>query len=161
MTACWSQHTAAAFLFFATASFLSFLRLARPIFVNSIAMDSSGKIWLGTDANKGISGIFRLDNSKAERITAPTANVWPLAVDDTGVWAGTARYGLFHIRRWQDRTKASHLKTRRADCVQIRSFRSSPTAKASCGSAQIEASADMIRKGRCNRQFQTAPIVIS
>ena len=44
----------------------------RPIFVNSVAIDGSGKIWLGTDANKGISGIFRLDNSKAERISAPT-----------------------------------------------------------------------------------------
>ena len=69
----------------------------RPIFVNSIAIDGSGKIWLGTDANKGISGIFRLDNSKAERISAPTANVWPLSVDDTGVWTGTSRYGLFHV----------------------------------------------------------------
>ena len=69
----------------------------RPIFVNSVAVDGSGKTWLGTDANKGVSGIFRLDNSKAERISAPTANVWPLAVDDTGVWTGTSRYGLFHV----------------------------------------------------------------
>jgi signal transduction histidine kinase/ligand-binding sensor domain-containing protein len=69
----------------------------RPIFVNSLVLDSSGKVWLGTDANKGISGIYRLDETKAVRITAPTANVWPISIDETGVWAGTSRYGLFHL----------------------------------------------------------------
>ena len=69
----------------------------RPTFVNSLIADSAGKVWLGTDANKGISGIFRLDDSKAVRVSAATANVWPIAVDDTGLWAGTARYGLFHL----------------------------------------------------------------
>ena len=69
----------------------------RPVFINSLTVDTTGKVWLGTDANKGISGIFRLDDSKAVRATAPTANVWPITVDQTGVWAGTARYGLFHL----------------------------------------------------------------
>ena len=69
----------------------------RPTFVNSISIDGSGKIRFGTDANKGISGILRLDGSKIERVTAPMANVWPIGIDDTGIWAGTARYGLFHL----------------------------------------------------------------
>jgi len=70
---------------------------SRPTFINSLSVDSSGKVWLGTDANKGVSGIFRLDDSKAVRIAAPTANVWPISIDETGLWAGTARYGLFHL----------------------------------------------------------------
>ena len=69
----------------------------RPTFINSLSVDGSGKIWLGTDANKGISGIFRLDDQKAVRIAAPTANVWPIGLDEKGIWAGTARYGLFHL----------------------------------------------------------------
>lgn len=70
----------------------------RPTFVNSLATDRTGKLWLGTDAKKGISGIFALNGNRADRIVAPTANVWPIEADDDGVWAGTARYGLFHVR---------------------------------------------------------------
>lgn len=69
----------------------------RPLFVNSITARGA-ELWFGTDATKGLSGIFRLDdNSGAQRIDAPTANVLTLDVDDNGIWAGTERSGLFHI----------------------------------------------------------------
>lgn len=69
----------------------------RPIFVNSLARSDTGSLWLGTDAAKSISGIFLADGARATRIAAPTANVLSLEVNDSGVWAGTERYGLFHI----------------------------------------------------------------
>jgi ligand-binding sensor domain-containing protein len=83
---------------FRDGKFSEFASSPRPTFVNSIAADASGKLWLGTDAKRGVSGIFRLDDPNAARIAAPTSDVWPLSVDDTGVWAGTARYGLFHVK---------------------------------------------------------------
>ena len=69
----------------------------RPTFVNSLAKDDLGNIWIGTDAKKGVSGIFSLTASRADRIAAPTANVWPLEANSIGLWAGTARYGLFRL----------------------------------------------------------------
>ncbi|MEP6786919.1 MAG: two-component regulator propeller domain-containing protein, partial [Acidobacteriota bacterium] len=69
----------------------------RPLFVNSLVRDSAGDVWMGTDAKKGISGIYLVKNgSRAERITAPTADVLKLEAGGDGVWAATSRYGLFH-----------------------------------------------------------------
>lgn len=67
----------------------------RPLFVNALAGNS---LWFGTDAAKGMSGIY-LDRpgSKTVRITAPTARVLTLEEDDGELWAGSERYGLFHI----------------------------------------------------------------
>ena len=70
----------------------------RPIFVNSLGSDATGKLWFGTDAAKGLSGIYSVENgSRAEHIAAPTANVLALESNESGLWAGTERYGLFHI----------------------------------------------------------------
>jgi signal transduction histidine kinase/ligand-binding sensor domain-containing protein len=67
----------------------------RPLFVNSLA---GGSLWMGTDAAKGMSGVYLdRDDSKAVRITAPTARVLTLEENSGELWAGTERYGLFHI----------------------------------------------------------------
>lgn len=71
----------------------------RPLFVNSVAI-VSGDLWLGTDAAKGISGIYRIDGgARAVRITAPTANVLAVDSNESGIWVGTERYGLFNLLR--------------------------------------------------------------
>ncbi|MGQ0542662.1 MAG: sensor histidine kinase [Blastocatellia bacterium] len=70
----------------------------RPIFVNSLARSEPGKLWLGTDAAKGFSGIYIAESGRrAVRVAAPTANVTALEANASGVWAGTERNGLFHI----------------------------------------------------------------
>lgn len=65
--------------------------------VNTIQLDANGALWLGTAATKGASGVYRADGNNPERITAPTADVFALEANDSGVWVGTERYGLFHI----------------------------------------------------------------
>jgi signal transduction histidine kinase/ligand-binding sensor domain-containing protein len=70
----------------------------RPIFVNSLVNSETGKLWLGTDAAKSLSGIYMVEGgSRAQRVAAPTADVLALEVNESGLWAGTERYGLFHI----------------------------------------------------------------
>lgn len=70
----------------------------RPIFVNSLAKNAAGKLWLGTDAAKGLSGIYSVESgSRAVRISAPTADVLTLEVNESGLWAGTKRNGLLHF----------------------------------------------------------------
>lgn len=70
----------------------------RPTFVNGFAKSEKGQLWLGTEAAKGASGIFRVDDhSRAERIKAPTADVTAFEINESGLWAGTERFGLFHI----------------------------------------------------------------
>ena len=67
-----------------------------PVFVNSLATNANGKLWFGTDALKGLSGIYSVENgTRATRIPAPTANVLALEANESGLWAGTERYGLF------------------------------------------------------------------
>jgi signal transduction histidine kinase/ligand-binding sensor domain-containing protein len=68
-----------------------------PLIVNSLVLGSSDDLWIGTDAAKGASGIYHSIEPKPQRITAPTANVLSLEVNESGLWAGTERYGLFHI----------------------------------------------------------------
>lgn len=69
-----------------------------PLFVNSLAQSDEGKLWLGTDAAKALSGVYMVDSgSTAVRIAAPTANVLALEANEAGLWAGSERYGLFHI----------------------------------------------------------------
>jgi signal transduction histidine kinase/ligand-binding sensor domain-containing protein len=74
------------------------LTTPRPVFVNSLVTNASGKLWFGTDAAKGLSGIYSVENgSRAARLPAPTANVLALEANESGLWAGTERYGLFHL----------------------------------------------------------------
>jgi ligand-binding sensor domain-containing protein len=71
---------------------------SRVMFINSLAADMRGDIWIGTDAAKGVSGIYRLsDGEDLERVNAPTASVLSLLADEGGVWVGSARAGLFRV----------------------------------------------------------------
>jgi len=65
--------------------------------VNAAVTAKDGRIWFGRDASKGTSGVYVLSGGKAEMVAAPTAMTFALAADDSGIWAGTARYGLFHF----------------------------------------------------------------
>ena len=65
--------------------------------VNSIIVSRTGEPWIGTDALRDASGIYRSTGSNFERIAAPTAKVLILEENDGGIWAGTERFGLFHI----------------------------------------------------------------
>jgi len=69
----------------------------RPIFVNSLARSDDQALWFGTSAAKGISGVFQSTGSRVTRIAAPTADVFALEANESGIWAGTERYGLFHF----------------------------------------------------------------
>jgi signal transduction histidine kinase/ligand-binding sensor domain-containing protein len=70
----------------------------RTAVVHAIAEADDGSVWLGTEATKGASGVyFTLGDAAPARITAPTADVFSLETNDSGVWAGTERYGLFHF----------------------------------------------------------------
>ncbi|MEO8649203.1 MAG: two-component regulator propeller domain-containing protein [Acidobacteriota bacterium] len=70
----------------------------KPLFVNALAQDESGKLLLGTDAPRGVSGLYRTETgSRVLRIPAPTADVLALETNDSGLWSGTERFGLFHI----------------------------------------------------------------
>lgn len=72
--------------------------LPRPLFVNSMASGESGKLWLGADAPTRASGVYHSGTGpRVDRIPAPTANVLALETNDGGLWAGTERFGLFHI----------------------------------------------------------------
>ena len=75
-----------------------------PGMINSLKI-GDGFILLGTDAPKGSSGIYRSTGGpRFERIAAPTSKTLTLESNNSGVWAGTERYGLFHF-------EASKLKT--------------------------------------------------
>lgn len=70
----------------------------RPLLVNSLANGSGGSLWLGADAPKGLGGIYQTgDGADLVRIAAPTSRVLTLEPAENGVWAGSERYGLFHI----------------------------------------------------------------
>lgn len=71
----------------------------RPLFVNSLSIDGDGTLWLGADAARGASGVYgNREGRRIERIAAPTARVLALESNGSDVWAGTERFGLFHIR---------------------------------------------------------------
>ncbi len=66
--------------------------------VNALAKSGSGKLWIGTDAAKSVSGIYSVGTGlNSKRINAPTAIVQAIETNDQGTWVGTERSGLFHI----------------------------------------------------------------
>ncbi|MEO8043007.1 MAG: two-component regulator propeller domain-containing protein, partial [Acidobacteriota bacterium] len=70
----------------------------RPPFVRSLLQTDDGKLWFGTNAAKGASGVYvGGSDSKVTRIPAPTADVFALEKNSGSVWAGTERYGLFQF----------------------------------------------------------------
>lgn len=76
----------------------------RPFFVNALAKDKQGKLWLGADADASGSGLFLLENIKRpQRIGTGLGNVLSIAPDNKGdVWVGTQDNGLFHFRGAQE-----------------------------------------------------------
>ena len=70
-----------------------------PASVNSLARSDTQQLWLGADATKAVSGIYLtdIDGGKAVRIAAPTATVLALETNESGLWVGTERYGLFQV----------------------------------------------------------------
>ena len=72
----------------------------RPFFVNALAQDKRGNLWLGADANKAETGLFLLqDIGRPKRIGARLGNVLSIEPDDTGdIWVGTESNGLLHFR---------------------------------------------------------------
>ncbi len=71
---------------------------SRTPFVHAMSAGDDGAVWLGTEAAKGASGVyFGSSGAQAVRIPAPTADVLSLEASESGVWAGTERYGLFHF----------------------------------------------------------------
>ncbi len=70
----------------------------RPLFVNTLFAAETGEIWIGSDAPRTLSGLYLTGISpRAARISASTSDVLSLAATDSGLWAGTERFGLFHI----------------------------------------------------------------
>jgi signal transduction histidine kinase/ligand-binding sensor domain-containing protein len=77
---------------------MEFRTSPRPVHVNSLAGGPGGSLWMGTSASKGASGVFStIEAGRAEKIAAPTADIFALETNDGGLWAGTERYGLFHF----------------------------------------------------------------
>lgn len=70
---------------------------AAPGKINATAR-SDDSIWIGTAAVKGASGVYRSTGPGGfERVPAPTSDVSSIEANDSGVWVGTERYGLFHF----------------------------------------------------------------
>lgn len=72
----------------------------RPFFVNALARDKAGNVWLGADSGDSDSGLFLLqDIRRPQRVGAGLGNVLSIAPDDSGgIWVGTEERGLFHFR---------------------------------------------------------------
>ena len=72
----------------------------RPFFINSIAADRQGKIWLAADANKNDGGLYWLEDvNRPQKIGEQTGNVLAVEPDAAdGIWVGTQSNGLFHFR---------------------------------------------------------------
>jgi len=72
----------------------------RPYFVNALAQDAQGNVWLGADADKKSSGFFSLeDAARPIRRGAGLGNVTAIEPDGAGgAWVGAGRNGLFHFR---------------------------------------------------------------
>ena len=72
----------------------------RPFFLNALAADRHGKIWLAADTGKHESGLFSLEDlTHPQRTGENTGNVLAIAFDSANdVWTGTESNGLFHFR---------------------------------------------------------------
>lgn len=75
----------------------------RPFFVNALAQDRQGNVWLGADAEKNESGFFLLPGiGNFQRIGENVGNVLAIEPDASGgAWVGTQANGLFHFRAGQ------------------------------------------------------------
>ncbi|MET0751804.1 MAG: two-component regulator propeller domain-containing protein [Pyrinomonadaceae bacterium] len=82
-----------------TQTFETFSR-PRPFFVNALAQDARGNVWLGADARGAESGFFSFnDIARPVQISVESGNVLAIEPDGAGgAWFGTAVNGLFHFR---------------------------------------------------------------
>jgi signal transduction histidine kinase/ligand-binding sensor domain-containing protein len=78
-------------------AFSKYLPNPRVLMVNALAKSPDEQLWLGADAGKGTSGIYKIDGQTEERVSASSAIVSTLEANENGVWAGSERYGLFQI----------------------------------------------------------------
>ncbi len=71
----------------------------RPFFVNALAQDKRGNVWLGADNDRAGSGFFAVrDIGNLKRIGKRTGNVLAIEPDENGgAWVGTEVEGLFHF----------------------------------------------------------------
>lgn len=71
----------------------------RPFFVNALAQDKRGNVWLGADDERAGSGFFAVrDIGHLQRIGKRTGNVLAIEPDGNGgAWVGTEEEGLFHF----------------------------------------------------------------
>ena len=72
----------------------------RPYFVNVLAKDKAGKIWLGTQTRGGESGLYSSENLfEPQRIGSGLGNVNAIAFDnENNAWVGTNNNGVFRFR---------------------------------------------------------------
>ncbi len=72
----------------------------RPFFINALAQDKQGNVWLGADAKAAESGFYAIQNVGLwQRIGAGTGDVLAVEPDAAGgAWVGTRANGLFHFR---------------------------------------------------------------
>lgn len=81
----------------------------RPFFVNAIAGDASGRLWVGADTSAGGRGLFVLDRTKTRALDVPTGSVSALCANGRGrLWIGSRDRGLFEVR---DDRAVSHITT--------------------------------------------------
>ena len=75
----------------------------RPYFINTLAQDSNGNVWAGSDSGGSRSGLFLLnDLATPKRVGETLGDILSVEPDGNGgVWAGTGRNGLFHFQNGQ------------------------------------------------------------
>jgi signal transduction histidine kinase/ligand-binding sensor domain-containing protein len=67
-------------------------------FTNALLRDREGTVWIGSDAPRAVSGLYVANAVQTPiRVGAPTSKVLSLEENESGVWAGSERFGLFHF----------------------------------------------------------------
>lgn len=72
----------------------------RPMYVNTLAQNPAGKVWVGADATGSSSGLYILnEKDTVEQIGTGLGNVMAIEPDNHGgAWVGTAKNGLYYFR---------------------------------------------------------------
>jgi signal transduction histidine kinase/ligand-binding sensor domain-containing protein len=71
----------------------------RPFFVTAIALDATGRAFLGAETSGGGRGLFVLEGTRTRALDVPTGTVAAIAADARGsLWVGTRERGLFEVR---------------------------------------------------------------
>lgn len=72
----------------------------RPFFINTLIRDQVGNIWLGTDAQRSASGLYRTTElTRPELIPVEVGAVSAFAVNkDNNLWVGTTERGVYLLK---------------------------------------------------------------